>query len=103
MKSKLYKLKYKPQMGGHPNEVIIEASDYNEAEELAKQFENLFGFKVINIWPFVFDIRAYIAKSNNGEKVMDSPGIFAINKERFEALQNKQPAEEAVATTVKSK
>lgn len=82
-------------MGGHPNEVIVEAKDYTEAESLAEEFNRLFGFKIVNIWPLVFDIRAYIAKSKNGENTMDSPGVFAINQERFEALQNKKKAEES--------
>lgn len=103
--SNLYKIKFKSQRGGHPTDVIIEAEDYDEAKSLADTFETLFGHRVINIWPFIFDIKAYIDKSMGGEVVMDSPGTFGINQERFAALQKKKEAEEknSVPEPAKSK
>jgi len=76
----LYKFIYKEN--STMKNQTIEAADIEEGGSLALQFCREQNFKYLDICPAVFDIKAYLAESNDGKVFLGNPNVFGKNLER---------------------
>lgn len=87
----LYKFNYRDHVKVRIE--VIAAEDIGDGRDLAQRFCDEQGFKLIDICPFVFPIKEYLALSNNGKSPQGKPENFGQYIERRK-LQEKEKAQE---------
>jgi len=88
--------------------LVIEAEDIEEGRDLAQKFCDEQSYKLIDICPYIFPIKEYLALSNGGKTPQGKPENFGQLVERRK-LQEKEkveaekpiPAQPAPKTTAK--
>jgi hypothetical protein len=90
----LYKFNYRDHVKVRIE--YIEAQDISEGRDMAFQYCNEQGFKLIDICPLIFPIKEYLALSNGGKTPQGKPENFGQLVERRK-LQEKEAAAEQVS------
>lgn len=90
----LYKFNYRDHVRVRIE--VIYAEDIEEGRNLAYQFCDEQGYKLIDICPFVFPIKEYLSLSNGGKSPQGKPENFGQFIERRK-LQEKKASQEIPA------
>lgn len=82
-----YKMRVKPLAGGRILDIVFEAKDIADSEQLSDRYCRTQGFMKIRTCPAIFNIQKFLdIVDDDPGRLMDTPEMFGINLERKELL-----------------